>query len=251
MGKTPLEIQKIRHLCENDLKFLCTIVLGMEPWSDDVHGGLAKIMDNDVPMKLILVPRGHWKSSVVTVAWSIQQLLRNPNIRILITNAVWDMARDFLSQIVGFLTTKSILPELYGPFNGPGSRFTIDDITIAQRTKGTIKEPTITTAGMDTTLTGGHYDIIIHDDLVEEHTVNTPDQIRKTIRFYENSLDLLDPGCKMAIVGTRWAIGDLYGHLMDTQMTELNGIKITPDERIHWRDILAKSVARKKAGITI
>jgi hypothetical protein len=243
-NSSELEKEKIKHLCETDLKFLCTVILGMKPWSDDVHGGLARILANNVDQKLILMPRGHWKSSVATVAWSIQQILKNPNIRILITNAIWDRARDFLGQIVGYLTSKSILSGLYSSFDGAGSRFTVDKITISQRTDGTLKDPTVTTAGIGTALTGSHYDIIIHDDLVEENNVATPEQIKKVIRFYENSLDLLDPGGLMVTIGTRWAIGDLYGHIIDTQMTELNGVIVQPNERIQWRELLHKTLTK-------
>ena len=78
----------------------------------------------------------------------------------------------------------------------------------------------------------------MHDDLVEQNNIGTPEQIRKVITFYENSLDLIDPGGKIVVIGTRWAIGDLYGHLINTQMTSLNGITVLPQDRIRWREIL-------------
>lgn len=231
-------IHLLRNKCESDLKFLCTQLLGMTDWQDPLHSELAAELAHPNPQKLILMPRGHLKSSICTVGWSIQQVLKNPNVRILITNAVWDKARDFLRQITGYLTDKSILPDIYSPFDGPRSKFTQDEITIAQRTKGTVKEATITTAGIERALTGGHYDIIIHDDLVEENNIGTKDQINKVIRFYENSLDLLDPGGKIVVIGTRWAVGDLYGHLMESQMDYINGIPVPVDQRLKWRELL-------------
>jgi hypothetical protein len=240
MGLTAAEVRTLQEKCRTDLRFLCRDILGMDAWEDSLHNDLALFLASPDDKKLILVPRGHLKSSIVTVGWIIQQILKDFNVRILITNAVWDRARDFLYQINGFLTDKSLLSEIFGRFDGPGSKFTIDAITVGQRTKGTIKEATITTAGVEKALTGGHYDIIVHDDLVEENNINTKEQIQKIIRFYENSLDLLDPGGKLLVVGTRWAMGDLYGHLIETQMDSLNHKPVMPEQRVLWRELLKK-----------
>jgi hypothetical protein len=240
MSLTAGELKELRTKCQTDLKFLAVNVCGMSAWQEGLHDDLATFLAAPTDKKLILVPRGHLKSSLVTVVWSIQQVLRNPNIRVLITNAVWDLSRKFLREITGLLTEKSLLKEIYGTFNGAGSKFTQDEITIAQRTIGTTKEATITTAGVETALTGGHYDIIIHDDLVEENNINTKEQIQKIIRFYQNSLDLLDPGGQILVVGTRWAMGDLYGHLIETEMDSLNGVKVLPEMRTQWRELVKK-----------
>lgn len=240
MTLTKDQLIELRHKCSTDLKFLCKNVLGMNAWEDSLHNDLAAFLNSPTDKKLILVPRGHLKSSIVTVGWSIQQLLKNPNNRILITNAVWDLARLFLREITGLLTEKSLLNEIYGAFDGQGSKFTQDEITISQRTIGTIKEASITTAGIEKALTGGHYDIIVHDDLVEENNCQTKEQIQKVIRFYQNSLDLLDPGGQLLVVGTRWAMGDLYGHLIESEMDSLNGVKVLPEMRSQWRELLPK-----------
>lgn len=238
MSLTAKDILSLQDKCKTDLKYLCKNVLGMDSWQNGLHDELAAFLEEPTDRKLILVPRGHFKSSIVTVGWSIQQILRDPNVRILITNAVWDLSRKFLREISGLLTDKSLLPEIFGRFDGPGSKFTQDEITVSQRTRGTIKEATITTAGVETALTGGHYDIILHDDLVEENNIGTKEQIQKIIRFYQNSLDLLDPGGKILVVGTRWAMGDLYGTLIETEMDSLNGKLVPPEMRTQWRDLL-------------
>lgn len=240
MSVSSQDLNVLRERCKTDLKFLAKNICGMSAWEDTLHNDLADFLEHPVDKKLILIPRGHLKSSLITVVWTIQQVLKNPNIRILITNAVWDTARLFLREISGLLTDKSLLSELFGKFDGPKSKFTQDEITISQRTIGTIKEATITTAGIERALTGGHYDIIIHDDLVEENNINTKEQINKVIRYYQNSLDLIDPGGQILVVGTRWAMGDLYGHLIENEMDSLNKIKILPEERIKWRTFLKR-----------
>jgi hypothetical protein len=238
MARDSAEITALKRKCTTDLRFLCKNVLGMKDWDDALHGDLLREINLPARNKLLLIPRGHLKSSIVTVGWTIQQILKDPNIRVFITNAVWDLSRNFLREIVGLITDKSPLSDLFGKFNGPGSRFTEDAITIAQRTIGTVKEPTIMTGGVEKAVTGMHFDIIIHDDLVEENNIGTPEQIKKIIRFRNNCLDLLDPGGLEIIIGTRWAMGDLYGNLIETEMTSLNGTKISPEQRARWRELL-------------
>jgi hypothetical protein len=229
------KIEKLQLAAKTDLRFLCKHILRMDDW-DTLHDDLAKVLEHSDSRKLILMPRGHLKSSVITVGWVIQQILRDPNIRVLISNAVWDKARAFLAQISGYLTDKSALPQLFGPFQTPQGRWTRDEIEIAQKTKTSIKEPTISTAGLEKSLTGYHYDLLVMDDLVDATNITTKEQIEKVKAFYRNSLPLLDPGGRIVTVGTRWAISDLYDDLITQQATVINGHKLTtPEERLDWR----------------
>jgi len=236
------QIEQLQNKCKTDLRFLCKYVCGMDIWEDTLHNRLVQHLESPGPNKLILMPRGHLKSSIVTGAWAVQQLLRDPNTRILITNAVWDRAREFLEQITSLLTHSSMLPQIFGSFEGPTSRFTRDEITIAQKSSVSKRGPSIRTAGLESSLTGSHCDIMVHDDLVEESNINTPEQIKKVIRFYTNSLDLLDPGGRIVVIGTRWANPDLYGHIIASEMTSLNGLPISGEQRITWREMLKRAL---------
>lgn len=207
------EIERIKYLCENDLKFLCTVILGMEDWQDGLHDELAEYLQKLSKRKLILIPRHHLKSSIVSVGFTIQQILKNHNIRILLTNATLKRCEEMMYQIQGYLTERSILPQLYGDFTGKGTRWTVDQFTIAQRTKGAIKEPTISIASLTTNVTGGHYDLILNDDLVERGNIGTAEQIQKVKDFFKDCLNL-SPRNPIITVGTRWNINDLYGDLL-------------------------------------
>ena len=230
------QIKALQQACKTDLRFLCKEVLGMTDWEELLHNDLAHQLDSPASRKLFLMPRGHLKSSIITVGWGLQQVLRDPNIRVLITNAVWDKARAFLNQISGYLTDRSALPQIFGTFQTPNMRWTRDEIEIAQKTSRTIKEPTISTAGLEKSLTGYHYDLIICDDLVDATNITTAEQIEKVKSYYRNMLPLLDPGGRIVVIGTRWCIGDLYDELISTTATSINGHKIdSPAERLDWR----------------
>jgi len=88
------------------------------------------------------------------------------------------------------------------------------------------REPTITAAGIDNNLVGGHYDLIIMDDVVNRDNVSTMDQISKVITRYKDSLDLLEPHGEMIIIGTRWHDSDLYGWIMDPSNNALSDYEV-------------------------
>jgi hypothetical protein len=229
----PQKIAKIRTACETDLKFLCVEFLGMSDWDNKVHDGLSEFLTRPSDNKLILMPRGHFKSSVVTIGYSIQQMLVNPNIRILVTNARYDMAVDFLDQIKDYLLN-SDLKHFYGEFHHKDLSWTKTQFTIAQKTDKKKRGPSMKAAGVESVLTGSHYDLIINDDLVEMQNVRTKEQIQKVIDFHDGCFDLLDPGGKIIDIGTRWSEDDLYGEILKNRCDSVNGHQIEKGKK--WRD---------------
>lgn len=228
------KLLQLQTACKTDLRFLCVEILGMKDWQEGLHDDLATYLKTKDKQKLILIPRGHLKSSIVTVGYSIQRILQNPNIRVLITNAVWDQAREFLRQISEYLTTSSQLPTIFGQFRQKDITWTRNEISIAQKNDPTKRGPTIRTAGLESVLTGSHCDLIIHDDLVELNNVQTKEQIKKVTQFHDASLDVLDPGGHMIVIGTRWAEDDLYGLILKERCNKVNGSLIA--EGTLWRD---------------
>lgn len=174
-----------------------------------VHREIEKVIDVKGKFKLFLIPRGHLKSSYITMGYAIQSLIRDPNKRILIVNATWDNARKFLKEIKG----KILSDEFKDVFGDWGTeQWNMDECTIAARTK-TLKEASISTAGLEKSITGQHYETIIMDDLVNKENVTTPDQIRKVIEYYESLLPILEPNGELIVVGTVWHKLDLYNHI--------------------------------------
>ena len=54
------------------------------------------------------------------------------------------------------------------------------------------------------------------DDVVNRDNVFTMDQIEKVKQRYKDSLDLLEPGGQLIVIGTRWHDSDLYGWILDS-----------------------------------
>lgn len=173
------------------------------------------VMDKENNKKLILVPRGHLKSTLITVGYSLLRICQDPSIRILIANATYNMATAFLSQIKKHLTSNEKLKDYYGDLATESDKWSENMISVKRAKAFQRKEATVTAVGVDTAIVSQHYDIIIMDDIVNRDYINTQEQIEKTILFYKDALDLLEPNGMLIIIGTRWHDADLYGWILD------------------------------------
>jgi predicted phage terminase large subunit-like protein len=181
----------------------------------DFHKQLCKFVQDDrKKKKLILMPRGHLKSTLITIGYSLHQIINNPNIRILILNATWQMAVDFLTEIKRHLQNNETLINLYGDLTQGNTEWSQDRITLS-RSNQNIKGPTVWASGVESNLVGSHPDLIIMDDLVNRDNIETRESIEKVILRYKDALDLLEPGGQLIVIGTRWTEGELYSWLMD------------------------------------
>ncbi len=208
-----MSLETAKLACEQSLKFLSTEILGYKDW-DLVHDDLEVFLNRKSKRKLILLPRGHLKSSIVTKAYVIQSILKKPNSRVLIANQVWDRARDMLYEIKEFLNGKSELNNIYGPFIS--KRWRDDEIVINQRFTA-LSAPTIGTTGVESEMTGSHFDTIILDDLQGLQNCQTKEQREKVKKFYRTMTALLDPGGELIILGTRWHYDDIYNEIIETE----------------------------------
>lgn len=195
-------------------------ILGWPDLDKSLHGELCTFTTEGKSKKLILIPRGHLKSSVITVGYTLQQICKNPKVRILIANATYQMAKTFLSQIKYHLQKNEKLKDLYGDLTSGADKWSESAITVTTPDETAYlekKEPTVTVFGIGGSLTGQHYDIIILDDLVNRDNISTKDQIEKVKLFYKDCQPLLEkPHGRMLIVGTRWDYADLYGWIMES-----------------------------------
>jgi len=187
-----------------------------------IHNKLCRLMDESTEgsKKLILMPRGHLKSSTVTVGWSIQQICKNPNVRILIGSETNANAKAFLKQIRDTFEKNERLRSLYGDHVRKTSRWTDDEITSNLRTSNSIKEPTVFTTGTDQSRTGSHADIVILDDPVSKENINSKEARQKSLLWFrEIANNILDPGGILVVIGTRWHYDDLYQYIIDELST--------------------------------
>lgn len=217
--------QYLRKMGKEDLyvfnKYILKVEDGKIPLAP-FHKELCRFVTNNKhKKKLMLLPRGHLKSTLVTIGYGTQKIIADPNVRILILSATWQMAVDFLSEIKSNLTKNELLIELFGNLAESPEEWSQDRITI-KRPGLNIKGPTVWAAGIESNLVGSHPDVIILDDVVNRDNTMTRDQIDKVILRYRDLLDLLEPGGEFLVIGTRWVQEDLYGWILDPENGVIN-----------------------------
>lgn len=185
-----------RRLAKRDLQFLMTDVLGYPP-TDEIHKEIAdflvQVTDPDGRHRaLLLIPRGHLKSTLVTVCWTIQRILNDPNVRILISNGYLENAKGFLREIKSHFEKNEKFRALFGDLTNADDKWTETQIVVKSRVE-IRKEPTIQVSSVDKSVVSQHYDLIIGDDLVNRENINTKDQRSKISLYYKDLYDLIEP----------------------------------------------------------
>jgi len=99
-GKKKEYLQDLRAVKgKEDLLYLCREVLGYQEVDVEVHKKLVEVLSDDKQRKLILLPRGSFKSTIATMSNAVFKLLNNPNLRILVDSEVLENAQKFVGQI--------------------------------------------------------------------------------------------------------------------------------------------------------
>lgn len=192
-------------------------------------------------IKMILVPRGTFKSTFFTVGLTLQKIAANRNERILISNATGANSERFLGEIKEHLIGNEVYTQLYGEMYDKRLRWNENQIVVPGRDLG-IKEATVTAIGVGGNLVSQHYSTIIADDLVNNENSMTKLQADKVIEWWKQSFSLLDRDGEMLIIGTRWSYYELYSHILKHLTNEVDSYirgAYSPDGSLYFPEELS------------
>lgn len=273
-------LQKIALRCKTDLYFLCREVLNYDKMEPHTHQELCDYTTSILPnppelphnpefdprknLLLLLMPRGTFKSSVVTIGFTLQFFLNEPSGRVLIDSETFGKSKAFLREIMEHLTNNEIYRDIFYAIHGcypftkkSEMKLWTDSQVILPCRSVPKKEPSISCAGIDVTQNGMHYDLIICDDLHSEKNVTSKEMIQNVIEHYKLAFSLLDPGKPMIVIGTRWHELDLYGHIIDFEQEDFNILKksaYNPDGTLFFPEVLSEDALdkiRRRQGTSI
>jgi hypothetical protein len=222
---TPQNVADLRALGEIDSFFFAKTILGYDQVREETHTELCAFLDLDPSVrKLVLMPRGHLKSTICTISRSLQHACRNPHhYRCLIANENATKAEAFLHEIKQHWLKNELLRQLYPELvptklQGPGSDWSM---TMASVNRNAVyKESTWTTVGAGGSGVGLHFNHIIPDDIVGEQHKQSPAEMNK-VKIWNRSIEeLLDHQDKDEIcwVGTRKTPDDVYADMQEWLM---------------------------------
>lgn len=209
-----------RVLAKRDLYFLLVFILGRK---DVRHEWVFnRIREVEIARNgyLDLWSRGHYKSTVITYAMTIQDILNNPEITVGIFSYNRPIAKAFLRQIKREFESNVKLRELFPDVLWENPQRDApnwsEDNGIVVRRKTNPKEATVEAWGLvDAQPTSKHYHLMIYDDVVTAESVTTPDMIKKVTGAWETSRNLIADGGVSRHAGTRWHFNDTYKQIID------------------------------------
>ena len=155
-----------------------------------------------------LLPRGHGKTESAAIVFPTWAILRHPDIRVAVISKTKGLAAERTEKVVGAV-------ERHAPSVGV-------DVVDSGRTQLTTaandhKEPTLSPYGLESQLTGKHFDIIVYDDIVDWENQRTETQrrnVRQYFRDYTENLgsndSVLPNGPVQCVIGTRKHPNDIY-----------------------------------------
>jgi len=215
----PEEVIKgvIRELCLNDLFFLLTYALRRKDANNDWCYARCREVESRPNGYLDLWAREHYKSTIITFALTIQDILKNPNITIGFFSHTRPIAKAFLRQIKREFEENKILLDVFPDVLWDNPKFEApkwnEDEGIIVKRSSNPKESTIEAWGLvDGQPTSKHYELMIYDDIVTRESVTNSDMVKKTTDAWAESRNLTksDGSGKTRYIGTRWDLFDTY-----------------------------------------
>ena len=214
--------ETMRHLCRHDLFFLLVIALRRADVNKDWLYNVCREVEANPNGHLDLWAREHYKSTIITYAMTIQDILINPNVTVGIFSHTRPIAKAFLKQIKtefeenSFL--KGLFPEtLYANPAKESPLWSLDAGITVKRTSNP-KEATVEAYGLvDGQPISKHFSLLVYDDVVTRESVSTPEMMTKTTDAWGLSLSLGAAGGRRRYIGTRYHFNDTYKYIMERE----------------------------------
>ncbi len=209
-----------RELARTDLFYLLVKLMGRPDMDNDWCFARCREVAANPDGYLDLWAREHYKSTIITVGKTIQDILNDPEITVGIFSHTRPIAKSFLRQIKRELESNEELKELFPDvlFASPKreSQQWSEDSGLIVKRSGNPKEATVEAWGLvDGQPIGKHFSLLVYDDVVTRESVSTPEMIAKVTDAWALSLNLGAHGGNRRMIGTRYHFNDTYKTILD------------------------------------
>ena len=207
---------------------------GMDPGPHQYEMA-ARVDDEEIQYQGDFWPRDHGKSEIFCIAYPLRRLCEDPDIRILIVQKTATEAEKTLTVIKTELEKNQALKSYYARYwehlvgerdisNATGaidregrkeSAWQRRRIYVKRKRRG--KDPTVEAVGVGGAITGGHFDVIILDDVEDDENTKTPDRLERLREWFSGTImQLREPHTKMVVVGTlKTSAKDIYNFILE------------------------------------
>lgn len=217
-------------------------VLGRKLLSKHVHKWFCRSLTHPIPpyRRMRLIPRGHLKSSIVSEALPIHMHIQpdpadgvnlywpgvpGSEMNTILAGEKKELMASHLRWIASQYESNKLLRGLWPHlcWDNPrrqSKKWNEDELILPRKVD--YADPSIRVIGVDGAITGAHCRVLIKDDLVSLAAANSQTVMMGAIDWHTASRALLAPYEETGleyIIGTRWAVSDLYSHIMDNDPT--------------------------------
>jgi predicted phage terminase large subunit-like protein len=215
----------MRELACSDLYFLLVWVLGRRDARNDWCFARCREVQRSPDGHLDLWARDHYKSTIISVALSIQDILRDPEVTIGVFSFNAAAAQDIVAQIKREFEARATLRWLFDdilwdrPSRDAPNWSVQNGITVNRKTNP--RECTVEGHSfMEGAPVGKHFAICLYDDVVTMDSVATPEMISKTTNRWELSIPLGRKDARRRYVGTRYHFQDTYAEMISREAAQ-------------------------------
>lgn len=226
-----VEVDDLRRRAKTDLFFFSYGILGYDLLSPRLHGHLCRWLERtrSTQYRILLLPRGHYKSTVLTISGSVQMALPNDagvqdhpwslgtDLKLLLAHENRESASRFLYEVSEAFLRKPLMLALFPECIPDRRRQRINKWELELPRNTHSKEPTFDTIGAGGAAQGRHYNRLVLDDLVGEAARESTTVMNTVLNWFDNATSLLTRP-KMDgfdLIGTRWSYKDVYEHAME------------------------------------
>lgn len=174
-----------------------------------IHGQIMdKLEDHTIDRLLVLVARQHAKSTIVTQLYPVWEILRDPDIRIMIISDSKGVSTASISRIGQYLKKLGV------DFRKDKEE---EKTVEGRKDEGLLeRDPTLMAFSKDSKLSGRHCDIAILDDCIVLENSYTQIQRAKLEEWINSQVSqVFEAQGRFIVTGVRWRHADYHGILAD------------------------------------
>jgi len=211
--------QQLRQEALTNHYFFCKGVLGYTRLKPEVHIPICRWLESTegvFPRRLLLQPRSTFKTTILTIAQTIRDAIRDPNIRILIVAGTATNAERMMLEIRHHFELNPMLRWLFPeviPDNFNTARWNNQELQLKRTALW--REPTIDAIGAGGMIESRHYDIIRLDDPTGEAEFKSQSKMMSRIEWTDGLESLLiNPQKQIDLAATHWGQVDVPHHFL-------------------------------------
>lgn len=167
--------------------------------------------------EFLLSPRGHGKTMFLPRSVLEHETLFNKNFNSLIIGKTYKQANKTLKVVKTDLEENKLILRDFGEeldeYDSVGNQLWYNIDTTDQ----ILRDATVEANGLLGDITGGHFNLIILDDIIDDANCLTPDSRRKVMEWVQGTIiPMLKPGGYISGIGTRKHYDDAYQEMIDS-----------------------------------